>query len=133
RGTILRCLALILDRGQPLPVAVAMLADHYPVKRISNRLVRAAQLIAEGNDWLKSLHKTGVVSGAEAGLLQASQRSENLVWAMHLVADGSDRRHWYRLAMGMQLLGPAVVLVAAVPIALYCIAMFLPLVQLINE
>lgn len=132
-GTVLRCLALCVQQGQPLPTALAMLADLYPVRRIANRLHQASILISEGMDWLQSLRKTGIIGSAETALLATSQRNENLVWAMFLVADSSDRRFWYRMSMWLQAIGPALVLVVAVPVALYAIAIFMPLITLLNE
>lgn len=132
-GTVLRCMALCMQQGRSLPSALTILSDHYPVPRIRRRLQAAVRYMSNGESWVSSLKRAGVIRTAEAELLQAAQRSDHLVWAMNEIAEGSDRRFYYRLDMAVQFLGPIVIMLLAAPVALTAIALFLPLVELIHD
>ena len=69
----------------------------------------------------------------ELGLLQAAQRVGNLPWAMTEMADSVRRRLAYRVQAAAQMLFPLVVILLGLMVMFIVVALFLPLITLIQR
>jgi len=131
-ASILDFLALVADRGRPLPEAMAALADSYPRRSVRRRLGRVCFDLADGADWCGSLRRHGLINDADLALLQAAQRAGNLTWALRQTAASSRRRLAYRLNVAVQILFPLVIVSYAGLALLFVVSYLLPLVALIS-
>ena len=131
-ATVLDTLAFTTEASQPMPGALASLASEYPRKSVRRRLRFAWLGVAEGGDWCDSLVANRLMSSADAGVLRAAARANNLPWALHEMADSNRRRFAYRLQAVVQILSPIVIVGVGLTIGFFVIACFLPLVKLIE-
>jgi type IV pilus assembly protein PilC len=130
---ILDGLAIVAAQQKPLSEGVAALAATYPKSNIRRLLAFALQDIASGSDWAESLYHQQLIRRSDLALLQAAQRVNNLPWAMQEMADGNRRRFIYRLQAIVQAAFPPVVIVFGLIVMFIAVAMFLPLVELIQR
>jgi type IV pilus assembly protein PilC len=65
-------------------------------------------------------------------VLQAAQRVGNLEWALDELADASLRRAAYRWQAVVNVLGPLVILFAGLLVGFIVVALFMPLISLIQ-
>jgi type IV pilus assembly protein PilC len=130
---ILDGLALVAGQQRPLSEGVAALAATYPKSNIRRLLSFALHDIASGSDWAESLYQQQLIGRSDLALLQAAQRVNNLPWAMREMADSNRRRFIYRLQAIVQAAFPPVVIVFGLIVMFIAVAMFLPLVELIQR
>ena len=74
-----------------------------------------------------------MIRRADLAVLQAAQRVGNLPWAMQEMADSARRRFIYRLQAIVQAVFPAVVICFGLMVMFIVVALFLPLVTLIQR
>lgn len=129
---ILRSLALAVDAGRPLAPTLATLAGHFPSRSIRRRLDAATRDVDEGIPWAEALYDRGLLTRAEAGVLEAAGRAGNLAWALREMASAGERRWGYRLQAWSQVAFFLALLGAGVVVLLIAVAYFLPLVHLIT-
>lgn len=132
-AVILDSLALAAEARRPLPAAIVCLAGCYPSRSIRRRLSKVSADLASGGDWCESLLARGLIRRADRGVLQAAQRAGNLPWALREMADSNRRRLAYRLHALLQLLFPPVVVAFGLLVLFFVVALFLPLVVLIQR
>ncbi len=130
---ILDTLALVAHRQRPLSEGIAALAQSYPKPDIRRRLRQAMGDIQAGGDWCESLRRHDLIRQPELAILQAAQRVGNLPWALHEMADSVRRRLAYRVQAIAQFLLPAMVICLGLIVMFIVVAMFLPLVALIQR
>lgn len=130
---ILDSLALVAGQHQPLSQGMAALAYAYPKRHIRWRLSRVAADITLGGDWCESLRRHDLIHQAELSILQAAQRVGNLPWALTEMADSVRRRLAYRVQAAIQMLFPPVVILMGLVVLFIVVALFLPLVSLIQK
>lgn len=130
---ILDALALVAGQQRPLPEGIVALASSYPKKHIRRRLGQAADEIMRGGDWFESLRRHGLIRQPELAVLQAAQRVGNLPWALTEMADSVRRRLSYRVQAAAQMLFPPVVVLMGLVVMFIVVALFLPLVALIQR
>ena len=131
-AVVLRNLAVAAERGVPLPAALELVGNVYPLRPVRRWVLAAAKRAAAGSSWCDSLRATGLISRTDAAVLRAAERSGNLAWAMREVADGLVRREVYRWQWWLNILGPLTVGALGVCVALIVIPLFLPLIALIQ-
>ena len=66
-------------------------------------------------------------------MLQAAQRVGNLPWALTEMADSVRRRLAYRVQAAVQLLFPPIVILMGLAVTFIVVALFLPLIALIQR
>jgi type II secretory pathway component PulF len=132
-AVILDALALGAQHDRPLPETLETLAQSYQKEAIRTRLVKVLEDVRAGADWCDSLRGRGLIKQADAAVLQAAQRAGNLPWALQEMADSNRRRLAYRLYAVLQVMFPPVVLLFGLLVLLIVVAMFLPLVSLIQK
>lgn len=130
---VLDTLALVAQQGRPLNEGIVAMAQSYPKSHIRRRLRRAAVDISMGRDWCESLLWHGLICRPELGILQSAQRVGNLPWALKEMADSVRRRLVYRMRTMAQMLFPPVVIVMGLVVMFIVVALFLPLVSLIEH
>jgi type II secretory pathway component PulF len=131
-GTILDALALSTRCERPLPQTIELLAQRYPRRWVRRRLMRVAGDIRSGRAWSESLHAYGLITRAEAAVLQAAQRVGNLSWALQEMAAGSRRRLGYRVQAWMQVAFPLAIGLIGFAVLLIVVGLYSPLLQLLR-
>ncbi|NUQ61603.1 MAG: type II secretion system F family protein [Pirellulales bacterium] len=131
RGVILRWLAVAVRQNRPLADMMRLLAGYLHRRGLRSRLERAARRIEQGADWTDSLRRTGLIHKAEAALFESAERTGNLAWALEEMAASSARRSVYRLRAAINVVFPAVVLLAGAAVLFVALAILLPLYRLI--
>jgi type II secretory pathway component PulF len=129
---VMRGLALAVRRGVPLPQAMGLVADCYPVSIVSRLVLGAAVRVAGGMNWCDSLRQTGLISQADAAVFASAERVGNLAWALEEMADSALRRQIYRVQAALQLMFPIVLLALGGAVLVFVVGFFLPLVSLIQ-
>jgi type II secretory pathway component PulF len=132
-AAILDALSLVARQQRPLPEGIAALAWSYPKRGVRRRLWRTVADIEVGRDWCESLYRHGLIRRADLAILQAAQRVGNLPWALQEMADSNRRRLAYRIQAAVQVLVPPVVLVFGLVVMFIVVALFLPLIALIQK
>ena len=112
---------------------IATLALSYPKADIRRCLTLTAFDIEAGGDWADSLARHSLIRQAEHAVLQAAQRANNLPWAMQEMADSARRRFFYKLQAIIQAVFPAGVICFGLMVMFIVVALFLPLVDLIQK
>jgi type II secretory pathway component PulF len=130
---IFRILAVATEHRAPLSTVVERLAHVFPSTPIRRRLRSAASDITFGRDWRESLQATGFISSAEQALLKTAEAAGNLPWVLRTLARRNEKRTVYRLAMAIQVLYPCVILGLAAIVGFFVIALFVPIVSLIQS
>jgi len=132
RATALRLLALVVERrGDPLR-ALSTIANSYPARGVARQAAFARDVAWRGADWLAGLAQSRLVSAREATLLQTASQVGNLGWALRHVADGIQRRSLLRTVTRLQIAQPLVLLFIGLLVGFSVIALFLPLVKMIE-
>jgi type II secretory pathway component PulF len=129
---VLRIMAVATDERQPLGEVLRGVAAFYPSAVLRGRLVRAATAANAGGDWRDALVHSRIISRAEGALLKTAQPAGNLPWALRAIATRREKRDLYRLATSLQILYPLVILILGVLVGFFVIALFVPIVQLIQ-
>lgn len=129
---VMRGLALTVRRGIPLPQAMRLVADCYPITNVANSLRWAAERAAAGLDWRQSLLQTGLIRPADAAVLGAAERVGNLPWALEEMADSAMRRQIYRVQAALQVVFPVLLLGLGGVVCAFVVGLFVPLISLIQ-
>jgi len=132
-AVILDSLALAAECQKPLHATLAVLANTYHKGDIRGRLHNASCDMNAGADWCDSLAKQGLVTRAERAVLQAAQSAGNLPWALHEMADSCRRRLALLLQGWVQVAFPPVVLALGMFAVFVVVALFIPLIVLIQR
>jgi type II secretory pathway component PulF len=134
RGQFLQLLGLMLQTGKPLPEILdrALESDLLP-GAVTTRVNGLAVDLYQGRPLAESLARRGLVTAPMHGLVAAAERAQNLPWALEELGDTLLRRSArisHRLSMTVF---PLAIVACACVVAFVAVAMFLPLVALINE
>ena len=132
-ANVLEGLALTAGQQRPMAEGVATLAETYPNWNIRRRLGRAAADIRGGGDWCESLHRRGLIARADLAILQSAQRVGNVAWALREMAQSNRRRFAYRLQAIAQAAFPPIVILFGLCVAIFVVALFMPLVTMIEQ
>jgi type II secretory pathway component PulF len=128
---VMRGLALAVRTNLSLVQALHLLAGTYPIKHVAWRLAFVTERVQQGANWQASLASTGLISRADAAVLTAAERADNLAWALEEMA-ACIRRQAYRLQLTLHCFYPVAVLVLGMVVAFFVIGLFLPLLALIQ-
>lgn len=134
QANVLRLLALAVSQQLPVSDALAQLAaGHGAVSSsiVRRRLAAARQRIANGVEWQTALSGSGIISQTDAAMLRAAQEVGNLPWTMRLLADRKLTLLVGRWAVTVQLLFAASLLLLALLVFWFALALFTPIVEVI--
>jgi len=129
---VMRGLALAVRRNLPIAQALHLLSDTYPIRRVGRLLGAVTAKAYQGVGWQNALAMTGLISSADAAVLLAAERADNLSWALEEMADSAIRRQTYRLQLALHCLYPVAVLLLGALVAFFVVGLFLPLISLIQ-
>ena len=129
---VLRSLALVIRRGQPLHGSLRLMADIYPLGIVRTWLSKASTAVEGGQDWCDALRKVRLIDRTDAVVLRAAQGAGNLPWALDEMAESLLRREIYRWQAWYNIVSPAVVLLMGGFVGYICVSLFLPLVHIIK-
>lgn len=130
---LLRCLSVAVEGERPLPEALQLLAERHPDSAFRRRVAEISNDVASGeNPWLV-LRAAQLLRRGEPALLDAAERVGNLVWALRGMADSIERRAEYRYQIMVEFVDPVLILCMGSVIGMFCVSMFLPLIELLNK
>jgi len=130
---ILRNLANTVASGQPLEDSLVVLNRNHRRKFIRNSTGQVLLKCQQGDDCWYAMKDAGLLNGHEVAVLRSAQRVGNLSWALEELAESIERRMSYRWLVVWEIAQPAVVLILGLGMGLLCVALFLPLVELLNN
>lgn len=130
---ILHILSVVVARGRPLVGALSTMARHHPHGTIRNRLLYIRNEVERGSKVFELFVETGLLSKAEARILDSAQRAGNLPWALEELAGRIERDVDYRTAVLVEILRPVILMTVAIGVGLFVLGMFLPLIKLIYD
>lgn len=130
---ILRHLARMIEKGRTLPDSLLAIANSYHRPTVAESLAEIYVDTESGEDCWQSLRKRGFLSARDMALIAAAQRVGNLPWALREIADVREKRYVFRVDTLVQLFRPIPIIVVGMFVGWVCIAMFLPVVKLVND
>jgi type IV pilus assembly protein PilC len=130
---VLRCLGVAVEGGKPLSTALNSLVARHPDRLLRLHVKVIAAVVAGGENCWQALRTARMLRPGEATLLEAAQRVGNLPWALRGMADSIERRAEYRYQLAVEFLHPALILATGTLVGLFCIGMFMPLIELVNK
>ena len=130
---IMRHLARMIERGKTLPDSLLAIANSYHRPTVGETLAEVYVDTESGGDCWKSLLRRGVLSHRDLALIEAAQRVNNLPWALREIADVREKRYVFRVDMLVQFLRPIPIIAVGLLVAWVCIAMFMPVIKLVND
>jgi type II secretory pathway component PulF len=80
-----------------------------------------------------ALWDEGFLKHRESRALDQAQKLGQLPWSLQLLADQLDRRRLEAYGWIVELVQPALVIGVALAVLYFCLAMFLPLVNLLEQ
>jgi type II secretory pathway component PulF len=131
-ATVLRALAGEVALDRPMPEALERIAQAHTSRVVRQRVRWAAARVARGQSWTQSLSDAGLIRPADGAVLDAATRAGNLAWALEHQANALDRRFGYRVMVWTQVLYPVAVIALAIPVVIFVLTYFLPLVTIIR-
>lgn len=129
---VLRHLARGIDRGSTLPDGLLAIAKSYHRPSIAESMAQVYVDTESGGDCWDSLRGRGFLSRQDVSLIEAAQRNSNLPWALREIAEIRERRYLYRVDTVAQLIRPAIVLSLGLLVGWICVALFFPVIALMN-
>jgi general secretion pathway protein F len=132
-AVVLRGMSVGMEAGDALPETMRALACGPLVRWTRRRVLRACGAAEQGTAWPEALRMEGLVTRAEAGVLEASERVGNPVWALREVADSRERRLAYRVKILKALAQPVMIASLGGLVLLIVMAYFMPLVDMIMK
>jgi type II secretory pathway component PulF len=134
QSRILSMLAVLLDAGKTLPEALNILAASGYVPLVVRRRLDVVRLaIEQGQPLPAHLHEQGLLPRSMAPLLQAAERSRNLVWVLGEMGVALSNR-MVRISQRIMLtLFPIVIFATGTVVGVFAVAMFLPLIELMTR
>ena len=133
RSRVLSMLSLLLEGNTPAPRALAFLAANPSLGGTPSRRLTAARFRVErGEPFLDSLRRTGLLSASAVPFARAAERAQTLPWALRQLADAlAGRAAQFVQRVSLVFTPIAVVMVGAL-VAFVVIAVFWPLIALLN-
>ena len=132
RAMVLQALALGLESGWSISRTLEVALATPTTRMIRQRVTRVVSDLNDGALWLTSLARHGLIYERECQVLQAAQRSGNLKWALQEVSQAALRRRLQRVQVFYNTVLPLVILLLGSLVGVIIVALFLPLIQLIQ-
>lgn len=134
RGQFLQMLGLMLETRMPLP-RVLDCAIHSGLlpRAILERVDLLAADIEEGQPLPESLVREGLLPRSLQGLAETAQKANNLPWALQQLGDTLVRRAYQLTHRMLMIAFPLLVVAISLLVGAVAIAMFEPLVHMIDQ
>lgn len=130
---IMRHLARTIEKGKTLPDGLLAIANSYHRPTVAESVAQVYVEAESGGDCWKSLLAKGYLSRRDLTLIEAAKRSGNLPWALREIADVREKNFIFRIDTFVQLFRPVPILAIGLLVGWICIAMFMPVVKLVND
>jgi general secretion pathway protein F len=134
RARVLKMLSLLVAADKPIPEALKLLADSgrfAPIVRWQLR--RAYRLAMNGMPLAECLRKRSLLTRRMVPLITASERVQNLPWALSALGDtlaGRTMRTVQRLSLA---LNPVIVVALGCMVVFVVLGMYMPVVELLVQ
>jgi type II secretory pathway component PulF len=132
-GPVLRMMALVTQRGEPLPPALRSIAQLHPARWLRRRFRAALGDLDRGLSWQESLRRRRLLNDSDLAVLAAAERNGNLSWALAEMGDSFDRRADFHIKAVSEFALPLLLASIGLSVALFVLACFVPLVNLIRS
>jgi type II secretory pathway component PulF len=130
---ILRQLSLAAVSGHPLSEALDCVLVDLPPGRAATRISGVRHQAHAGQDVISAMRSGGLLTQREAVFLQCSQQNRHLDWAMRHLAEAIEVRRVRQVRRLLNILGPGLLIGLGIIVLFVCIALFLPVVKLVND
>ncbi len=130
---LLRGLAWGIRGGRPLVESFAAMTLGQATLTTRQRIRHVAEQVRNGEDPWVVLTQHGWLNTAECEALQRAQSVGNLPWVLDTLADADEQRWDRKMSYRLQFVRPALITVLGLAVAFIAIAMFMPLVKLLND
>ncbi len=129
---MLRVLGAASENEKSLQETLRVLTLFYPRHSVRAKLERAGLMVSAGGNWIVSLMQHGLITAADAAVMESAQRAGNLAWAMDDLASTATRRFSHRLRLIMSVVFPVLTCLAGMMVLGFVLAVFGPLVKIIE-
>ncbi|MEW4488587.1 type II secretion system F family protein [Thalassoglobus sp. JC818] len=131
--SLLKRFAYVIRQGAPIQPVLKSLADSSSNFSRARRYERIKQRLNSGDQVGEVLQEERFLNVRESLALQNSEEIGHLQWAMSSIAQAIDQTRFNRMRLFAEIVRPLTIIILANFVAFFCIAMFLPLVKLLNE
>lgn len=129
---VMRYLTYLIRAGWPTPQAVQKVADEAIRDDLRERLNRVNVHLEGGDSLGAALYREGYLRPVEEAAVAAGERAGHLAFALESLAESLDRQRVFRFQGIVEVLKPVFLLILATLVAATAVAMFIPIVRLIE-
>ena len=130
---LLRALSQSISNQIPISHAITELSHHITTHTFRRKMGLVISKLDQGEDNWTTFRSTGFLTSNEAALLQAAERAKNLPWALDMLATTIEDRQLFRIRSALEIIQPLLLFPLGMIIGAICIALFLPLIKLLND
>ena len=130
---MLRLLSITVAAGESLNDAVHAMHTQLRPGKAGGRLSAVRQEVNAGNDCWVSLQNNGFLRRREVAFLESAAKTHHLDWGLIHLARTIDRRRDRWIQRLITFVQPVVVFLVGMVVAFVCVALFLPLIKLLND
>jgi type IV pilus assembly protein PilC len=130
---ILRSLGAAVQQRSGLACVMGSLAEATPERMTASRYDRVARRLEQGMPLGDALHAEKLVTAREAAAILRAEKLGHLPWALTALGDRIDSVRRVRLGLFVEGMKPALILALGSFVLLFAVAMFAPLVKLLND
>ena len=130
---VLRALGGIVREGQLLPQKLLLLAERPGRPDLGSRYQRVAESMRFGETLSDALYGQGLLTDLQREAVAAGERGGHLEFVLFSLAEAAEQREFRQGAYWAELFKPIAVVTCGLITAFVVIAMFLPLVKLLEE
>ena len=130
---VLRALGGIAREGQSIPQKLLLLVERPGRPDLGARYQRIAESLSAGQALSDALYEQGLLTRLQRESVAAGERGGHLEFVLFALAEAAEQREYRQGAYWAELLKPITVVACGLVTAFIVIAMFMPLVKLLNE
>ncbi|TWT49946.1 putative type II secretion system protein F [Thalassoglobus neptunius] len=131
--SLLKRFAYVIQQGAPMQPVLKSLADSSPSFPRARRYERMQQRLNSGEQIGEILQEERFLNVRESLALQNSEKIGHLQWAMSSIAQAIEQTRFNRMRLFAEIIRPLTIIILANFVAFFCVAMFLPLIKLLND
>lgn len=129
----LRAVAIAVRQNIPIESVLQSLARQHPLPSDARAFRALSRRLATAEDPWSALQAARLISKQNAEFLRGAAATGNLPWAVQFLIVELDDHANQRLAVRLELLQPALVVLMGLIVGFVCFATYFPLVKLIND
>ena len=130
---VLRALGGMAREEASIPQKLVLLAERPGRPDLGARYQRVSESMSAGESLSNALYDEGFLTRLQSEAVAAGERGGHLEFVLFSMAEAAEQREYRRGAYWAELLKPIAVVVCGLVTAFVVIAMFSPLVKLLNE